>query len=291
MKGLVLAGGSGTRLAPVTHALCKQLLPIYDTPMIYHPVCTLMRAGVREILIISTPRDTPLLRDLLGDGSAWGVRFDYVVQNHPRGLADAFILGERFIAGEPSALILGDNLFHGAGLSDLLRQAAGHDAGARVFAYQVRDPERYGVVEFDAEGRALSIEEKPTRPRSDWAVTGLYFYDADVVEIAKGVRPSPRGEIEITDINAAYLERGDLLVERLGRGYAWLDTGTHDSLLEAGDFIKAIEHRQGLKVACPEEIALHQGWVDADAVAALGRAMGEADYGRYLLEAAAEAGA
>ncbi|MEW6598381.1 MAG: glucose-1-phosphate thymidylyltransferase RfbA [Pseudomonadota bacterium] len=286
MKGIVLAGGSGTRLYPATRAVCKQLLPIYDKPMVYYPISTLMLAGVRDILVISTPKDLPLFRELLGDGSAWGVNFAYAEQDRPRGLADAFRIGEDFIDGGACALVLGDNLFFGQALGTALTAAREIGEGATVFAYRVSDPERYGVVEFDPNGRAISIEEKPKAPRSEWAVTGLYFYDADVVQIARNLKPSARGELEITDVNRIYLERGKLTVHRLGRGNAWLDTGTHDSLLEASDFIKAIQHRQGIQICSPEEIAFEQGWIDAAQMKRLGEAMASTAYGRYLIDRA-----
>jgi glucose-1-phosphate thymidylyltransferase len=289
MKGIILAGGSGTRLYPVTKAVCKQLLPIYDKPMLYYPISVLMMAGVREILIISTPKDTPLIAEMLGDGSDWGVSFAYAVQQQPRGLADAFIIGEQFVGRDPSVLILGDNIFFGQGFGRIVQEAARLKQGAKVFAYRVSDPQRYGVVEFDDAGKAISLEEKPKVPKSDFAVTGLYFYDNQVCDIAKSIAPSARGEIEITDINRRYLEMGQLSVQKMGRGYAWLDTGTHESLLEASEFIRTIEHRQGVKIACPEEIALEAGYITPDQCARLGRAMGKTEYGRYLIEIAQDA--
>lgn len=283
MKGIVLAGGSGTRLHPLTRAVCKQLLPIYDKPMVYYPISTLMLAGIREILIISTPKDVPLFKDLLGDGSDWGVRFEYAVQETPRGLADAFIVGEDFIGDDRCALVLGDNLYFGHGLSEELAKAVAVEEGAVVFAYHVTDPERYGVVDFDAEDRPVAIAEKPENPKSHWAVTGLYFYDNRVVEMARALKPSARGELEITDINRLYMDQGQLSVSKLGRGYAWLDTGTHDSLAEATDFIRAIEKRQGQKVGCPEEVAFSKGWISGEQLRALGAAMGKTEYGQYLM--------
>ncbi|WP_455554069.1 glucose-1-phosphate thymidylyltransferase RfbA [Comamonas kerstersii] len=283
-KGIILAGGSGTRLHPATLAISKQLLPVYDKPMIYYPLSTLMLAGIRDILIISTPQDTPRFEQLLGDGSQWGLNLQYAVQPSPDGLAQAFLIGEQFLNGAPSALVLGDNIFYGHDFQRLLESANAQTTGSTVFAYHVQDPERYGVAEFDAQGKVLSLEEKPAQPKSNYAVTGLYFYDSQVVDLAKSLKPSPRGELEITDLNKLYLQQGQLNVQLMGRGYAWLDTGTHDSLLEAGQFIATLEQRQGLKVACPEEIAFRAGWTDAAQLEKLAQPLLKNGYGKYLMQ-------
>jgi glucose-1-phosphate thymidylyltransferase len=283
MKGIILAGGSGTRLYPITQAISKQLLPIYDKPMIYYPLSTLMLAGIRDVLVINTPHEQPLFKQLLGNGEQWGMQIEYAVQPSPDGLAQAYLIGREFVAGQPSCLVLGDNIFYGHGFSEQLRRAAQHTEGATVFGYWVRDPQRYGVAEFDVEGRVIGLEEKPVKPKSNYAVTGLYFYDGRAPEFAAQLKPSARGELEITDLNRCYLDEGSLRLEKLGRGHAWLDTGTHESLLQAGNFIETIEQRQGLRVSCPEEIAYQNGWISADQLRALAMPLIKNGYGQYLL--------